>query len=320
MSGHDDLERQLRGSVRARATGAAPEPERPPRRSWWRGRPLLLIAVPAVLVAGVATAATQLGGGHSVGYQADRLVTNAYHRAGASCHRTFSSTLAPVIDALPGSRVTDVLPGLARRPAAAPPARALRRARTTAGGAVLLPTLRTYTFPGGVEVTLFASRGPAGAGRYVDADRCERATRAALVRARASTRPPVYAAALRIVRRMFDVGPGFEALHMVLVRPFRGGRGLTLGAEPSRRPGPVVRTGVWTGLGASHVTTYAGIVGPDVAAVHVDPASGTKTRVHRIAHPKHGVFVLTLPSRHGRMILREYGADGRYLRRGWFPR
>ena len=188
------------------------------------------------------------------------------------------------------------------------------------GGAVLLPTVRSYAFPGDVELTVFASRGPAGIERYVDVEGCERATRAALARARASTSPPVYAAALRIVRRMFDVGPGFEALHMVLVRSFRDGRGLTVGAEPVRRPGPVVRTGVWTGLGTSRVTTYAGIAGPDVAAVRVDPAPGTKTRVRRVVHPRHGVFVLTLPRVHGRMVLREYGADGRYLRRGWFPR
>jgi hypothetical protein len=316
MSGYDDLERQLRESVRERAAGPAPDapPEPPRRRARGRRRPLILIAVPAVLVAGVATAATQLGGEHSVGYRADRLVLQASARAAAdpACREDARGVVGPVVDTVPEARITSVLPQLASAPATAPDRGAMRVARMNASGGVLGSTVRTVSFPGGATVLLFVTRGQ-GLGGFRDPVGCRAATHRALAEVRDRTSPPVYAAAERILGRTRAFVPGSQTLH-VLLRSQGGWVGG--GGEPTRRPGRTLKTGVYVG-GAGrpgHPTTYAGIVRPDVALVRIDPAPGTKTRVHRTARPKQGVFAFTLPRIHGRMVVREYDAAGRLLR------
>jgi hypothetical protein len=196
MSEYDDLERQLRRSVRARgaasAAGAAGGTRdaragaaagevggdaagggarRRTRRRWFG-----LLAVPAVLVAGAAGAAGIVGG-PGTEEAASRLVRAAVTdtRRDPACHDPAVRVGAAVeipdrapVDDAPLPQIARALPALVPRAEATPPAPGSRQAReaaralatarrVAAGAAVLRGTVRVARFADGGRVLAFVS-------------------------------------------------------------------------------------------------------------------------------------------------------------------
>lgn len=309
MSGYDDLERQLRESVRERAVvdPSAARTARPSRRGRW----LVFVALPLVLVSGVA-GATRLADHRTTGERGRDLLGQAGKamRHEPACRTYRGGQLAPVIDAIPSRGILATLPQLATPSATPIPAGAVDLARHAAGGAVLGRSIR-FMSRGGMRVLTFVSRG-GWAGGLVDPAACGAAIRAALRRAQSASDPAAYAkawATLRTWRTFRKTGESFHA--MAIVGPGWGG----LGGGDTLLPGHALRTGVWAKTDVPGIDRrrfrYAAVALPEAETVRVR----SHGRLVATARVRDGWCFFTLPRRYGALTLEQRGADGGVVRR-----
>jgi hypothetical protein len=345
MTEYDDLERQLRRSVRARGAGAATGAgTRTRTRRRWFG----LLAVPAVLAAGAAGAAG-LVGGPGTDEAADRLVQAAVtatwrdpacrdpdRRVGA---RIDIPDRAPVDDA-PLPQIARASPALAPRPEVAPglrergrareAARALafaRRLQVGAGSAVLRGTERVARFPDGGRVLMFVSTSD-GVGGPPDRAGCARARREHLLgvqqRAGAPGDDPVTARALVLLADRRDTAPGAQTVWLSDLPSRATGPGGVGSTGISVTPRGEVPTGVAMSSHARGEQRFVGLANPRTVRVVVRPAPGSRRAadprlrraVTRRFRTDQGVFAFTEPwPGAGPLVLTEYDAAGRVVAR-----
>jgi len=291
MSGYDNLERQLRESVRARRASAR-------RRRSRRGGLLALIAVVAV-GGGVATAA-QLTGGTTPRHDKDdahRAARRAIAEAAddPACVRPEPSGPHAVTPAgtVPYGTLNPSLRGLF--PPLAPDAEAdAEAAKQRIHGPVIAGTPRLIHAADGLKVLLYVTRGDRG-----DAPRdpaaCAAARSAHLARDRPDPTDPVRVAAQRELDTALDTLPGLE---LVWISAGGGGAGIPVGHG---HPLPA-------GLVASGGERYLGLAAPGARTVTLRGA-----RVHRTIPVKARVFAFKLGRGTGAVTLRQRAADGRVL-------
>lgn len=306
MSAHDQLERQLRHSVREQVARQAPRPARPARPAsprWPRHRLGALAATLLVAVTGVAVAGEVIDL-RSTGHQINDLVADTLVRTGRlpAC-RPVGTRSAAISDATPSTRVTDALPALATFPRSAPPPSALALARPLAGQALLRRTVRSLRFPGGVRAVLYTTQG-AGPQGPADPAACLQARLAQVVLLHPKDDDVQMGAIVRLKSRP-DTQPGAETL------------GLTVSAAP-RRPwiaGAVTVPEVGLRPGALLARTplprgrvfHAAIASPDAVRVTVRTAKGRRVP----ARISNGILGFAAPAGDRRFTVAQRRADGR---------
>lgn len=337
MTEYDDLERQLRGSVRALGAGTAAagdsDAQRRTRRRW-----LGFLAVPAVLVAGAAGAAG-LAGGPGTEEAADRLV-----RAAVSATREVSACggdlrvgvavevpdRAPVDDP-PLPQIARSLPALA-----APPARsraagsdALATARRiAAGAAVLRRTVRVARFADGGRVLVFVSTAGGPLLRAPDRTGCLRARREHVLgsqrRTGAADDDPVTARALVLLADQRDTAPGAQTVWLSDLASRASGPGGTGTTGMPVTPRGDAPSGVALTGGIGGRRRIVGIAHPRAVRMVVRPAAGSpraaRTRLRRAVTRRfridQGVFAFTEPwPGAGPLVLVQYDAADRVVAR-----
>jgi len=170
MSGFDDLERQLRGAVRERASKAPAG-----RRRWRTGRALALAATLVVPAGGVAVAAGMLGSDDRT--RAQDLFSSAVTEAqGLPACEEGPEPLARYSDADPQPETLDAF-GFLRRPAGASdtmPQRWRENPNSAPlGGVILEDYVRALEAPDGSVFTVVVLRGPSAlGGRAADPRAC----------------------------------------------------------------------------------------------------------------------------------------------------
>lgn len=298
MTGYDDLERQLRDSVKRRARHRAIRP-------WlWPGRRLAVALAPLALVGGVATAATQLTGAattrgkgpRELAYQATR--DTAHDPA---CERARHG-VADVIDTPPPPAIAAGLPVTTRAPTTVP-VRLREFARRHAGGPIFASTLRLIPVGGGRRILLFVSPGQDDF-TLADPAACLRAREARLAELVPDAQSPRRRAADAVLRERRDSRVGLVTLDLLAIPPGRPrpsfGTGIALA------PGSPVPTGVLVSGGGE----YAGIAKPAATRIAL-----RGRRYRRTVAVHDGVFAFALPRRTGSIALNQLAADGKVLAR-----
>jgi hypothetical protein len=296
MSGYRDLERQLRESVRRRATARALSPRR------WRSHRLALALAPLALVGGVATAATQLGRAGTekdptkLAFQAVRETSKEH-----AC-RTVALNEAPVVDDAPSPEFAAALPGLAALTPRAAPADVVALARRQAGRAILGRTLRVVSVSDRLRLVVFVSYGD-GPVALVDPQACLAARRALLAVLAPDPNDATRQTADRLLAQMRDTMPNAQTLNLIVVRGRRLGPSIGAGMALTR---PLPEGIVVYGGGV-----YVGIAKP--LATSIALRSTRRHGLRRRVAVHHGLFAFTLPRHTGPMVLTQRAADGQVL-------
>jgi hypothetical protein len=304
MSGYRDLERQLRESVRRRATARAFSPRR------WRSHRMALALAPLALVGGVATAATQLGHTGGSEEKARSLAFRAIvDTKGAPACSIVGHAVASVVDDPPRPEVTAVLPELATAPAHPVTPAALAFVRRRAGGAVLGRTVRLIAVGERRRLLVFVAYGQ-GPFTLADPLGCLRARRARLAELRPDAGDPVRRAADRVLAESRDTTPTAQTLTVLDVPPGRPAPAAGAGAGIPIVPGQALPTGILF----QGSDLYAGIAKPGASSITLRPSrKNTRLAILRRVAVHHGLFAFSLPRHTGPLILTQRAADGRAL-------
>jgi hypothetical protein len=301
MSAHDDLRRQLLGSVSDRRSTAAGSARLGPRRLRGRRRSGLAIAVLSLAVGGgVAGAATQLLGEPGTRERARSLVQQAVTQSSvrASCQ----AAVVTFVDTEPVAALRALFGSSPAR--VAPQVRAL--VRREARGEVLSRTIRLVPAGGGRRLLAYvsASRDP-----FTVADRagCHRAQRSRLLALH-----PADDAVRRLARRLLADEQRQRLPHgQMLYLSLLGERGTAGAAAGISDGGRGVPTGVILG---STSLGYAGISVARATTVRVSTKNPHSRRWLRRTYPvRERFFAFTLPRRTGPVEVRQLAADGRTL-------
>ena len=298
MTAHDDLRRQLLGSVTERRSAAAGGARRGLRRFRGGRRGGLAIAILALAVGGgVAGAATQLLGEPGTRERARSLVQSAVTQS--STRGACQPAAVTFVDTQPIAALRTLF-GSSAAPVS-PQVRAL--VRRQAHGEVLSRTIRLVAAGGGRRLLAYvtASRDPR---TVVDREGCQRAERARLLELH-----PADDAVRRLARRLLADQqrrrvPRGQMLYVSLIGE-RGTAGAAAGVSDGRRGVP---TGVILG---STSLGYAGISVARAASVRVtttNPRSGHPVR--RTYPVRERLFAFTLPRDTGPVEVRQLAADG----------
>ncbi|HMJ36543.1 MAG TPA: hypothetical protein VK501_21745 [Baekduia sp.] len=300
MSGYDELERQLRESVRERREGAG---ARSGAARWWSrggrgGRRGLLVVVAALVVGGGVATAAQLGvvAGHDDAPLSGRQVAYQAMRATAAlptCRMRPEGAGPTFADVPLNPDLGSFLPDRAG-PGAMRAAR-----RYSHGNPVIDGAARTVPLGHGERVVLFAKVG-GGSLAIVDPVACRTARLAWVARARPDPTSRLRIEAEAVLRAARDTIPGVQSLDLVLETP-RGGQGSGMPVAP----GEPVPVGVVSGSSSG---VYLGLSVPGAARVTAD-AGG----LHRSFAVHDRVFVLRLPRHTGPVRVRQRAADGRVV-------
>jgi hypothetical protein len=301
MSGYRDLERQLRESVRRRATARAFSPRR------WRSPRMAIALAPLALIGGVATAATQLGhgggdedGGRKLAFQA---VKDTRH---APACRVVDTRDAPIVDDAPPPEFAAILPELATAPSRPVPSEDLAFARRHAGRAILGRTLRLVPVGGGRRLLVFVAFG--GPFTVIDPKGCLRARQDRVAVLAPNTNDPVRKAAERALAELRDTMPDAQMLNLLVLPPGHSGPSFGAGMELESRA-PLPRAIVVYGSGV-----YVGIAKPGATSITLRPAGkGTRSGIRRRVAVHYGLFAFSLPRHTGPVVLTQRAADGHAL-------
>jgi hypothetical protein len=307
MTAHDDLRRQLLGSVSDRARRASEDPDRRrvPRRRRGRRRGLLVVVLALAVGGGVAGATTQLLRQPGDGDRARQLVRRAV--AETSTRRACQGAPATFVDSAPAPEVAATLaPG----EPASPALRALARRNSLAPGAILSRTIRSVAFPGGEQVLVYVSQG-VGAFTQRDPDACDDARRSRLLKLH-----PEHDAVREIAERMLAqrlVRPAAEQIFWLgVVRSAHGRVGLFHGYAV--KPGHTLDTYVSPARESRGETVYAGVAVRGATSVRIASRHASARRpVKRSLAVREGLVAFTLGLGTGPVEVREIAANGRVL-------
>jgi hypothetical protein len=300
MSGYDELERQLRDSVRARRE-ETPAPS--PAARWWPrggrgGRRGLLVVVAALVVGGGVATAAQLGvvarhddpplSARQVAYQAVRATEDlaaCRRRADAAGPTIAHVPLNPELRAFLPQRAGSGAMGVAGR---------LHHGNPLIDGAA-----RTVPLGDGERIVLFATVG-GGSRDILDPVACRSARLAWLARDRPDPTSRLRSKAEAVLRAARDTIPGVQSLDLMRETP-RGGQGSGMPIVP----GEPVPVGIVSGSSSG---VYLGLSVPGAVRVTAD-ANG----LHRSCTVHDRVFVVRLPRHTGPVRVRQRSVDGRVL-------
>jgi hypothetical protein len=322
MSEFDDLERQLRRSVRALAPRP---PER--RRSRRRGstRLLALLTVPLALAGGAAGAAALVGGGPGTEERAERLAQASMTstRLDPACRFPTGAALpdAPtrLVDGAIAPEILRAVPSM-RDASSAPDDRTALALVSKVGPRprVLRGSVREERFPDGGRLAAFVEVGPTFG--VPDARRCTAARRRAVVdlaaRGGEHRDDPVTRRAVALVQRRPDTDPQLQTLWLqTFARDSVGAAGVRV------RPGRPLSRGIVGWGGSATYRQVTGIAAPGATAILVRAAPGSRRarsarlrrEVRRRVVVRSGFFVFSEPGPVGRLLVEHRDATGRVL-------
>ena len=236
MTEFDDLERQLRESVRAIRSG---------RRR--RARRIVPVVLVPLLALGGAAGATGVLSGSSVRSRADDLEQEL--RASVAVDGACRSGLverrggATFSDAAPLPELVRAFPALARPPARPVPRTVLAEAaRLVPGGSVLRRAVRVAEFPDGTRLLLVVTASTPWAS-VVDPAQCREQRLAALAARRSRTDPAVYARTRERLAGALDTDPVAQVLTVASGRRRPDGTGGGGSSSLPVQPGHPIRAG-----------------------------------------------------------------------------
>lgn len=302
MSEFDDLERQLRQSVRE----LRPDRTRPR----WRRRGLLLILVPTAVLAGAAGAAGILDG-PSIASRANSLQREIRENTATDgpCRRAITTRSGPSTfsDGKPLPELIRALPNLSRAPAAPVSDAVMAEALRAGGGAaVLRSTVRLAKFPDGARL-LFLVTASNKNFTVVDPAECEKAREAALDDRAPDADPAVVDRARDQLARSIDTDPATQA-YVISTRRIRpdglGGGGGASPIQPGQHPIRIRNT--WSS-GAGGFSAFAHPRATTVRVQRVRP--GSPARIWRGT----GAYTARIDVREGLFgFFGRGGTSGRY--------
>jgi hypothetical protein len=300
MSEFDELERQLRESVRA--VGA--------RRRRGVPRVLPMVLVPIVLLGGAAGATGVLSGA-SVRSRAGDLEQEL--RAGVAidgpCRPGRLERLggATFSDAAPLPEVVRAFPDLARPPARGVPGEVLAEAATLATGAIVLRrAVRVAEFPDGTRLLLVVTASNPWTS-VVDPARCRERRLDALAARRSRTDPAIYERARKNLARALDTDQAAQTFTIASGRRRPNGTGGGGSSSSPVQPGHPIRTArSWS----STTHAFSFVAAPRAVTVTVRRVRpGSPARAWRGP----GAYAGTIRVREGLVGFRgRGGTDGRY--------
>lgn len=274
MSEFDDLERQLRESVRDLRPA-------PTHRPWRRRRGLVLVLVPTAVLAGAAGASGILDG-PSIASRANTLQAEIRESTAldGACRRALpaGSERSTFSDAKPLPELTRALPNLERAPETPISDAVMAEAlRAGSGDPVLRSTVRLAKFPDGVRL-LFLATTSSKDFSVVDPARCARARRTALDDRASGVDPNVFDRARERLARSVDTDPAAQAYRVITRRIRPDGLGGGGSGSPVQTGHPIRVRNTWSS-GAGGFSAFAD---PRASTVHVQRVRpGRRARIWR---------------------------------------
>jgi len=309
------LREQLVGAAERRAEEraavGAPHRANGPRRrrGAWLTLAALLIGVPA---AATAAGLVQFGDGDET--QGRRIALQAVRDTAAvpACTpvRVASRTF---VDGEPLPEITALLPSLRVPVPRANRVRAIAQLPAFGrGGAVLRGTVRTFTLPQGIRLTVWVQQGDAGGG-VRDPAACGQARRERAELLLTDHSDGVRRAAQQHLSERRDSEPRVQTLFESVQLKGRFSRS---GSGSPVLPGTPLRPGLLSGGGGgAHRSVYVGLAGPRTAWIAVRVARGGHVAGVPARVPvRQGFYAFTLPRGTGPVSLRETSAAGTVLR------